>query len=49
VNFAYTGNPSQTGLAWKPYTEGGRGTMVFDTESEFRALDDQVMIALMQK
>jgi para-nitrobenzyl esterase len=32
VNFAYTGNPSQTGIAWEPYTESGQGTMVFRHE-----------------
>lgn len=47
VNFAYTGNPSQTGLEWKPYTEAGQGTMVFDEQSEFRTLDDKVLIGLM--
>jgi para-nitrobenzyl esterase len=47
VNFAYTGNPSQTGLEWKPWTEAGQGTMVFDAESQFRTLDDQVMVGLM--
>ncbi len=49
VNFAYTGNPSQTGLEWKPWTEAGQGTMVFDAVSSFRTLDDQVMVGLMTK
>ena len=49
MNFAYTGNPSQTGLEWKPYTESGAGTMVFDAESEYRALDDREMTALMAR
>ncbi len=49
VNFAYTGNPSQTGLEWKPWTEAGQGTMVFDAISVFRTLDDQVMVGLMAK
>lgn len=47
VNFAYRGNPGQTGLAWEPYTEGGHGAMIFDTVSEFRPLDDRVMVELM--
>ena len=49
VNFATTGNPSQPGLAWEPYTESGQGTMVFDTESAFRTLDDKVMVGLMTR
>lgn len=43
------GNPSQDGLAWAPYTESGQGTMVFDTKSAFRTLDDKVMVGLMSK
>lgn len=49
VNFAYTGDPSQTGLTWEPYTEGGHGAMVFDTVSEFRSLDDGAMVGLMNR
>ncbi len=37
VNFARTGNPSQPGLPWKPYTVEGKETMVFDTISEVAA------------
>jgi len=33
ANFARTGNPSQPGLAWAPFTPEGCQTMVFDTTS----------------
>jgi para-nitrobenzyl esterase len=48
VNFARNGNPSQPGLGWKPYSVAGRETMVFDTASGVRSLDDdrlQVLLA----
>jgi para-nitrobenzyl esterase len=47
VNFARTGNPSQAGLAWKPYTVAGHETMVFDTVSEVRAVDDDKLMSLL--
>ena len=47
VNFARTGNPSQPGLAWKPYTLAGRETMVFDTVSEVRSVDDDKLLSLL--
>ncbi len=47
VNFARTGNPSQSGLAWKPYTLADRETMVFDTVSELRSVDDDRLISLL--
>jgi para-nitrobenzyl esterase len=47
VNFARTGNPSQPGLAWKPYTLAGRETMVWDTVSEVRSLNDDKMMSLL--
>ncbi len=47
VNFAKTGNPSQPGLAWKPYTLAGRETMVFDTISETRSVDDDKLLSLL--
>ena len=47
VNFARTGNPSQPGLAWKPYTLSGRETMVFDTVSELRSVDDDKLLSLL--
>ena len=47
VNFARTGNPSQPGLAWKPYTLAGRETMVFDTVSEIRSVDDDKLLSLL--
>ncbi len=48
VNFAYTGNPSQEGLEWKPYSQVDNGTMIFDINSGFRILDDQKMVDLME-
>ena len=33
INFARTGNPSQTGLVWPPYDPATIPTMVFDTRS----------------
>ena len=47
VNFARTGNPSQPGLTWKPYSLEGRETMVFDTASELRALNDDKLQSLL--
>ena len=47
VNFARTGNPSQSGLAWKPYTVTGKETMVFDTVSEVRCVDDDKLLSLL--
>lgn len=38
VNFARTGNPSQPGLEWKPFTATNPQTMVFDIVSECRNL-----------
>ena len=33
VNFAATGNPSQPGLAWAPYTAASKATMLWDNTS----------------
>ena len=38
INFARSGNPSQPGLAWKPFTAADPETMVFDVVSECRNL-----------
>jgi para-nitrobenzyl esterase len=38
INFARTGNPSQPGLEWKPFTASDPETMVFDVVSECRNL-----------
>ncbi len=38
INFARTGNPSQPGLEWKPFTAADPQTMVFDIVSECRNL-----------
>ena len=46
INFARTGNPSQRGLEWKPYTAADPQTMVFDVVSECRALDDDKLSSL---
>jgi para-nitrobenzyl esterase len=47
INFARTGNPSQPGLEWKPYTQADPQTMVFDTVSECRNLDYDKFHSLM--
>jgi para-nitrobenzyl esterase len=47
VNFARSGNPSQPGLAWKPWTAAGHETMVFDTVSEVRSLNDDKLLSLL--
>ncbi len=47
VNFAYTGDPSQEGLAWTPYTLENEYTMVFDKDSYCVVLDDQQMVDMM--
>ena len=44
INFARTGNPSQPGLEWTPFTTASRGTMLFDKQSEMRTdFDDDLM------
>jgi len=48
VNFARTGNPSQPGLEWNPYTPDDPQAMVFDTTSESRALRDETLVELME-
>ena len=45
VNFARTGNPSQPGLEWKPYTQADPQTMVFDTVSGTRNLQYDMLIS----
>jgi para-nitrobenzyl esterase len=47
INFARTGNPSQPGLAWKPYAKEDPQTMVFDTISECRNLHHDKLAALL--
>ncbi len=47
LHFARTGNPSQPGLAWKPYSVAGKETMVFDTVSEVRCVDDDKLLSLL--
>lgn len=47
VNFARSGNPSQPGLAWSPYTLAGRETMVWDVVSEVRSVNDDRLMSLL--
>ena len=47
INFARTGNPSQPGLAWKPYAKEDPQTMVFDTISECRNLHHDKLATLL--
>jgi len=47
VNFARTGNPSQPGLEWKPYTTANPQAMVFDTVSESVPLRDDKLVSLL--
>jgi para-nitrobenzyl esterase len=47
VNFAKTGNPTQPGLAWKPYTTQDPQAMVFDTVSESVPLRDDTLVTLL--
>jgi para-nitrobenzyl esterase len=47
INFAKTGNPSQPGLEWKPYTKEGQQAMVFDTVSQSVPLKDDKLVSLL--
>jgi para-nitrobenzyl esterase len=47
VRFAKTGNPSQPGLEWRPYTPDNPQAMVFDTVSESRALHDDKLVSML--
>jgi para-nitrobenzyl esterase len=47
VNFARTGNPSQPGLDWKPFTKESPQAMVFDTVSQSVPLADDKLVALL--
>ncbi|HET7696099.1 MAG TPA: carboxylesterase family protein [Vicinamibacterales bacterium] len=47
VNFARTGNPSQPGLAWQPYTTANPQAMVFDTVSQSVPLRDDKLVSLL--
>ena len=49
INFARTGNPSQPGLEFKPFTPQDPQAMVFDAVSECRALNDDGLLALMPR
>ena len=47
INFAKTGNPSQPGLEWKPYTTEDPQAMLFDTVSQSVALRDDKLVSLL--
>ncbi|HLK68388.1 MAG TPA: carboxylesterase family protein [Bryobacteraceae bacterium] len=47
VNFAKTGNPSQPGLEWRPYTPDNPQAMVFDTVSQCSPLHDDKLASLL--
>jgi para-nitrobenzyl esterase len=47
INFARTGNPSQPGLEWKPYTKEDPQAMVFDTASASVSLRDDKLVSLL--
>ena len=47
INFAKTGNPSQPGLEWKPYTQADPQAMVFDSTSRSYALRDDKLVDLL--
>ena len=47
VNFAKTGNPSQPGLEWRPYTPDNPQAMVFDTVSQCYPLHDDKLASLL--
>lgn len=47
LNFAKTGDPSQDGLEWKPYTSDEQNVMCFDIESKCFVLGDDTLNQLM--
>jgi para-nitrobenzyl esterase len=47
INFARTGNPSQPGLTWKPFTPADPQAMLFDVVSECRNLGDTKLVAML--
>ena len=47
INFAKTGNPTQSGLEWKPYTKEDPQAMVFDTVSQSVSLRDDKLVSLL--
>jgi para-nitrobenzyl esterase len=47
INFAKSGNPSQPGLEWKPYTKEDPQAMVFDTVSQSVSLRDDKLVSLL--
>ena len=47
LNFARTGNPSQPGLEFKPYTPETPNAMVFDAASQCYPLRDDTLVSLL--
>jgi para-nitrobenzyl esterase len=47
INFARSGNPSQSALPWKPYTKDDPQAMVFDTVSQSVPLRDDTLVSLL--
>jgi para-nitrobenzyl esterase len=47
LNFAKTGNPSQPGVEFKPYTAAEPNAMVFDTVSQCYPLRDDTLVSLL--
>ncbi len=47
VNFAATGNPGQENLAWAPWTDENRETMIFDVNSRCVSFHDTVLCNLL--
>jgi len=47
VNFARTGNPTQPGLEWKPFTKESPQAMVFDTVSQSVPLADDALVSML--
>lgn len=47
VSYAYTGNPSQENLEWKPYTTEEPYVMQFDAQSVCRTIEDEHLCNLM--
>ena len=46
-NFAWTGDPSQEGLEWKPFSSENGETMIFDVESGCRPFHDKDLMDLL--
>lgn len=49
INFAYTGNPAQNGLAWPAFSVENGETMIFDRSSEVRNYHDREWLKLVEQ